>query len=212
MTSRHAKKPYVNFPDEIKTKNVKKKEISIHIGEYHASKMPTIIHTLLGSCVAVCLHDRKKKIGGMNHILLPGAASMECFNDCARYGGNAMDLLIAKIRKLGGLRRNLTAKVFGGANLLPSISYERSVGKKNVLFVLNYLAQIPIPVLSQDLGGNDSRKIFFHTDTGDVYLKRSLSVHYQNILDQEKKALRKIQNNPDSEFIFFHEDEGYTRS
>jgi len=206
LTLRHDKKqPCVDFPSEIKKKGTSKKETSIHIGEYHASKVPTIIYTLLGSCVAVCLYDRKKKIGGMNHILLPGSASMSTFNDCARYGINAMELLISRIIRLGGEKKNLTSKIFGGANLLPSIPYERCVGKKNVLFVLNFLAQSSIPVLSQDVGGNDSRKIFFHTDTGDVFLRRSLSIHYQNILDQEKKALKSVQKNkykPDNEIIF----------
>jgi len=185
-------KTFIVFPDEIKKKGINKKEISIHIGEYYASKVPTIIYTLLGSCVTVCLHDRKKKIGGMNHILLPGNASLNSFKDCARYGINAMELLIERMITLGGEKKNLISKVFGGANLLPSIPYERCVGKKNVLFVLSFLANASIPVLSQDVGGNDSRKIFFHTDTGDVYLRRSLSIHYQNIIDQEKKALKNI--------------------
>jgi len=195
----------IDFPNEIKKNGMNKKQVSIHIGEYYASKVPTIIYTLLGSCVAVCLYDRKKKIGGMNHILLPGNASMDKFNDCARYGINAMELLIDKILKLGGEKKNLASKVFGGANLLPSIPYERCVGKKNVFFVLNFLTKASIPILSQDVGGNDSRKIFFHTDTGDVFLRRSLSIHYQNILDQENKALKKIQrkkNSPNDILIF----------
>jgi chemotaxis protein CheD len=192
-SKRDTKKTCIDFPNEIKKTGKSKKETSIHIGEYYATNVPTIIYTLLGSCVAVCLYDRKKRIGGMNHILLPGNASMDSFNDCARYGRNAMELLIARIINLGGKKEFLTSKVFGGANLLPSIPYERCVGKKNVFFVLNFLADASIPVLSQDVGGNDSRKIFFHTDTGDVYLRRSLSIHYQNIIDQENKALKNIQ-------------------
>jgi chemotaxis protein CheD len=206
MASKHdTNKKVFDFPLEIKKTGTPKKETSIHIGEYHASKVPTIIYTLLGSCVAVCLYDRKKRIGGMNHILLPGNASMDKYNDCARYGINAMELLIAKMVKLGGEKRHFASKVFGGANLLPSIPYERCVGKKNVFFVLNFLTKASIPVLSQDVGGNDSRKIFFHTDTGDVFLRRSLSIHYQNILDQEKMALKKIkpQKNKSNDILFF---------
>ena len=206
MASKYnTKKSVIDFPDEIKKMGTNKKETSIHIGEYHVSKVPTIIYTLLGSCVAVCLFDRKQKIGGMNHILLPGNASINSFNDCAKYGINAMELLIERMIKLGGEKKYFTSKVFGGANLLPSIPYERCVGKKNVFFVLNFLAKESIPVLSQDVGGNESRKIFYHTDSGDVFLRRSLSIHYQNILDQEKKALKNIQkqkNNP-NDILFF---------
>ena len=131
----------------------------------------------------------------MNHILLPGSASLKSFKECARYGINAMELLINRVLKLGGEKKHFAAKVFGGANLLPSIPYEKCVGKKNVLFVLNFLSTESIPVISQDVGGNDSRKVYFHTDTGDVFLKRSLSIHYQQIVEQEKKALRKMEEN-----------------
>ncbi len=40
-------------------------------GEIFVSGNGTSITTLLGSCVAVCLWDEKKKIGGMNHVILP---------------------------------------------------------------------------------------------------------------------------------------------
>ena len=63
-----------------------KKRINISIGDYYASKEPAIIYTLLGSCVAVCLYDRKNRIGGMNHILLPGSPNMNKFDSSARYG------------------------------------------------------------------------------------------------------------------------------
>ena len=49
-----------------------KKQVSIKIGELYVTDEPTVIYTLLGSCVAVCIYDKKKQIGGMNHIFLPG--------------------------------------------------------------------------------------------------------------------------------------------
>ena len=198
------KKQCIDFPDEIRNPCEKKKETSIHIGEYHATRLPTIIYTLLGSCVAVCIYDRKKCIGGMNHILLPGTASINNFEDCARYGVNAMTLLINRIISLGGQKNRFAAKVFGGANLLPSIPYEKCVGKKNILFVLNFLSNESIPVISQDVGGNDSRKVYFHTDTGDVFLKRTLSIHYQQIVEQENKALKRFKKSTDNTNAIFY--------
>jgi len=79
-----------------------KKQINIHIGDYYASEEPVIITTLLGSCVAVCLFDGENRIGGMSHIFLPGRAEWDRFDSSARYGINAMELLINKIMKLGG--------------------------------------------------------------------------------------------------------------
>ncbi|MCP4108458.1 MAG: chemotaxis protein CheD [Desulfobacteraceae bacterium] len=173
----------------------RKREVTIHIGGYYASRQPTLIYTLVGSCVAVCMFDPVKKIGGMNHILLPGRADMQHFDAPARYGINAMELLINKIMNLGGDRRNLVAKVFGGAHLLPAISTENGVGKKIAAFVVEFLYNESIKIISRDLEGHESRKIYFHTDTGDVLLKRIKSRYYQAVAyDEERKVITRIRN------------------
>lgn len=61
-----------------------KKQIRINIGDYYASKEPSVLHTVIGSCVAVCLVDHEKGIGGMNHILLPGKADLKYLDHCTR--------------------------------------------------------------------------------------------------------------------------------
>ena len=49
-------------------------EVTLYIGGVHASQEPMIIKTLLGSCIAVCLHDPVAHVGGMNHFMLPYGA------------------------------------------------------------------------------------------------------------------------------------------
>ncbi len=150
-----------------------KKSITLYIGEYWASREPTVISTLLGSCVGVCLFDPRSRIGGMNHILLPGEADMGAYDDVARYGVNAMELLINKILNLGGAKRSLVAKVFGGAHVLPALSGRfAKMGEANVAFVFEFLGKEGIPVVNGDVGGREPRKIYFHTDTNDVFLRR----------------------------------------
>lgn len=173
---------------------VKNRIVNIHIGEYHASRHPAVIQTLVGSCVAVCLFDPVNRVGGMNHILLPGKADMKRFDAPARYGINAMELLINRIMNLGGRRHRLLAKTFGGAHLLPAISEENSVGRKNVAFVLEFLRNESIRIVSRDLAGHASRRLFFLTDTGDVFLKRIPSRYYSSgISSQENKMLRHVR-------------------
>ena len=125
------------------------KRYNITIGGYYASQRPVIIHTLLGSCVAVCLYDSQKKIGGMNHILLPGKADLKHYNMPARYGVNAMELLINRIINLGGRKRGLTAKIFGGANVLSTINPTLAVGGKNVSFVKEFLELESIKIIKE---------------------------------------------------------------
>ena len=170
-----------------------KKKVSIHIGELHASMRPVVIETVLGSCVAVCLHDPVACVGGMNHIFLPGRSDLKCFDSVARYGINAMELLINRIMRLGGARDRLVAKAFGGAHIVPEISRENGMGARNVEFVLEFLKMEGIALASHDLGGCDTRRIYFHTDTGDVYLKRFTHARHPVIARRERDLLERVR-------------------
>lgn len=145
-----------------------KKQFTIKIGELYATDEPTVIYTLLGSCVAVCIYDTEKMVGGMNHIFLPGDNK---FDSSTRYGENAMKYLIKNICTLGANRDNLVAKAFGGAHVIPTISKEFGVGPKIVDFVIDYLKKENIKIIAHDFGGNKTRKVFFHTDTGLAYVR-----------------------------------------
>ena len=171
-----------------------KKQVSIHIGGLYATGNPVVIETVLGSCVAACLYDPASRIGGMNHILLPGRPDIKNFNDNARYGVNAMELLINRIMELGACRQRIVAKVFGGSHLFPSIPEENGTGKKNITFVMEFLKREKIKVISKNTGGHDSRRIYFHVDTGHVFLKRINTVDYSKIVMKEQKYLERIKD------------------
>ncbi len=170
-----------------------KKKVFIHIGGLYCSNKPTIIETILGSCVAVCLHDPVAGIGGMNHILLPGQADMKRFDAVARYGINAMELLINKMLSAGACRPRLVAKTFGGAHILPSISPKNGTGQKNIEFVVDFLTLESITITGYSMGGQDTRRIYFHTDTGEVFMKRIPSSSFKEITTHEKRLLNKVR-------------------
>ncbi|MDM8543612.1 chemotaxis protein CheD [Desulfococcaceae bacterium HSG7] len=170
-----------------------KRQKTLHVGEYHASKAPLILNTILGSCVAVCLFDPVQRIGGMNHILMPGTLNLKNFDMSARYGINAMELLINRIMNLGGDRCRLQAKLFGGAHLIPSIPENDSIGKRNADFSKKFLNKEGIKIINADLGGHATRKIYFHTDTGKVFLKRTYSDHYKEIAKVEMRQLDRMR-------------------
>lgn len=169
------------------------RKININIGQYYASREPVEIYTLLGSCVAVCLYDWKNRIGGMNHILLPGKPDLKRYDATARYGINAMEMLINEIMKLGGDRKRLVAKAFGGGHVIPVISRENSVGQKITAFVKEFLRKESIELIGQDMGGTDIRKVYFHTDTGVAYLKRLPSSRFYEIAAKEKRGIKTIK-------------------
>ena len=174
-----------------------KKKVNIFIGEYYASREPAVIKTLLGSCVAACLYDRINRIGGMNHILLPGKADLKEMDDPSRYSINAMEILINSMMKLGSERGQIIAKVFGGASVIQGISPGKAVGPKISEFVVSFLKNEGIKISGSDLGGFKSRTIFFHTDTGDVFLKRrdSMKSKFNEHAIKEQKEIKEFYDN-----------------
>lgn len=125
------------------------------------SDSSTSISTILGSCVATCLYDVSAQIGGMNHFLLPdsGGANM----NSARYGVNAMELLINALIKKGASRSRLKAKVFGGGRMIAGLT---DIGQKNAEFVLDFLRREAIDCVGQSLGGTQARRIEFWPTSG----------------------------------------------
>jgi len=137
---------------------------TLAIGGGDASAEPVVLTTLLGSCVAACLHDPVAGVGGMNHFMLPGEDRGGPLP--SRFGVHAMELLINRIMQLGGDRRRLQAKVFGGGNVLSAFRGARSVADANVAFVRRFLETEGIPVVAERLGGTRPVEVRFHTATG----------------------------------------------
>jgi chemotaxis protein CheD len=157
-------------------------------GEYYFTGKDIMLTTVLGSCVAACIHDRVSGIGGMNHFLLPdvgGDADADSLvSESMRYGSFAMEVLINNLLKAGARRNNLVAKVFGGGNVLPGMT-TLNVGSKNARFVLNYLKTDNIPVLSEDLEDRFPRKVCFFPVSGKVMVKKLRDSAGPSLIKQE---------------------------
>jgi chemotaxis protein CheD len=166
--------------------------VKILPGQYVASAGPTGMATLLGSCVSTCLWDPQRRIGGMNHFMLPGdnGSAGSLVTRSARFGVHAMELLINDMLKLGAERRRLVAKVFGGARVLQGFD-SLDVGGRNCGFVLEFLEVEGIPVLAQDLLGTSARKLHFSPDTGKVLLKKLDRVG-DDVQRQERDYVRNL--------------------
>ncbi len=168
------------------------KVINLHIGQLFACREGAVLRTLLGSCVSACLYDPLTRVCGMNHILLPGRADFQTFNESARYGINAMEVLINEMTKLGALRTRVQAKVFGGGHVLATVSVEKNPGLKNVEFVLEYLRVEGIPITAQDTGGTWTRVLEFHTDTFEVFVKKIRSSANQALAVDEERLQQTV--------------------
>jgi len=144
------------------------KKIHVIQGEHYISgEDEVMLSTVLGSCVAACLHDPKAKVGGMNHFLL-AESDNHADADAVRYGAYAMEVLINGLLKKGADRKRLQAKVFGGARMFDGLS---DVGGGNARFIRKFLADEGIPLLSESLGGTAARRVEFWPSSGRARLR-----------------------------------------
>jgi chemotaxis protein CheD len=131
-------------------------------GEYATSgDADAMFSTILGSCVAVCLHDPLLRIGGMNHFLLPEKSGAGL--DEMSHGLHAMELLINDMLKRGAAKTRMTAKLFGGAHMIEGLS---DVGPRNAEFAKTFITSEGILLAGESLGGTQARKIRFWPHSG----------------------------------------------
>ncbi|WP_415062241.1 chemotaxis protein CheB [Bdellovibrio sp.] len=135
-------------------------------GKIAAFKEETVISTLLGSCVAVALHDPTSKVGGLNHYLLPEGMPGEREN--MRYGVHAIPALIEECVRLGANRQKLQAKIYGGGNVISVSHLGDSIGKRNIETAEQMLRDLGIPILEKNVAGEAARTIKLNTATFDV--------------------------------------------
>lgn len=174
--------------------------VKILPGEYYATQENELIITVLGSCVSACIRDKETGVGGMNHFMLPVTSpeklkkdSEAIIGNATRYGNYAMEHLINTILSNGGKRKNLEVKVFGGGKIIPALT---DIGMRNIEFVLDYVEQEGLKLLSHDLGGIYPRKIMYFPQTGKVRMKKLQNLHDNTIAQQERQYFNNLKNVP----------------
>lgn len=169
-------------------------------GEYYVTAENELITTVLGSCISACVRDKESGVGGMNHFMLPETTELKMqqgsnamVGNATRYGNFAMEHLINTILTNGGKRKNLEVKVFGGGKIIPTLS---DVGKSNISFILDYIDQEGLQLLSQDLGDIYPRKVIYFPKTGKVGMKKIQDLHNDTIAQRERQYSRNIKDLP----------------
>jgi chemotaxis protein CheD len=162
--------------------------------EYYVTSTNTVLSTVLGSCVAACLHDIDSGIAGMNHFMLPEDSDRTARDarESMRYGTYAMDVLIAEMLRAGARRERIQAKVFGGGAVLANMT-TLNIGDRNSDFVLRYLGEHRIPVAAQDLRGPHARRVCFVPSTGKASVRKlRAQTDVQLVQRDEVDLLRQI--------------------
>ncbi len=124
----------------------------------------------LGSCVSVTLYDKKSKVGGMTHSMLPKREKINDNQNLAKFIDSSILLCLEEMKKKGATIKNIEAKVFGGAQVfkLTAVEKTKSIGYKNYTRAYEILEEMNIPIVYKEVGGDKARTITLDTKNGDV--------------------------------------------
>lgn len=169
--------------------------LRLNMGQWFVTKSGNheLVAPSLGSCVALCLYDKSKKIGGMAHVVLPSRILRDIRSTnfqgepypSAKYADEVIMLLLNEmIRQVGHSELSLEAKVAGGAQMFLGAAQKRKniyevdkkgfplIGRSNSEILKKELSKFNIPLIGSDLGGNWGRTVSFRVETGVVSIRR----------------------------------------
>jgi chemotaxis protein CheD len=127
---------------------------------------PTLVYSVMGSAVTVCLWDRQKHYGGASHFLYPAVSKPNPAT--AQYGNVAILTLIKLMLKDGSKKSELEAQIIGGGD--PDSLSKETLGWQNVHLAKTLLSQQGIIITSEDVGGSKGRKLVFKTDCNEAII------------------------------------------
>jgi chemotaxis protein CheD len=153
-------------------------EVYVQPGESHLVKEPTILRTLLGSCVGIAFRVPRLGLGALCHPMLPHTPAKQSASLSRSAGRRYVDYAIRDLARqfdaLGANRNEVEVKLFGGGDVLVMTegSKRPSVGKLNSEVAMKILAEEGFGVTASSLGGKCGVNIHFNTETGEVLLQR----------------------------------------
>ena len=168
------------------------RKVFLHPGEFVFGEPGTHIHTVLGSCIAICLWHPVLKIGGMCHFVLPFRPKNEtkATTPDGRYGDEAMTLFDLALQLHQTEYAQYNAKIFGGANMFgkQAKSGDALIGEKNAAKAMQLLMDRSVNIEVVHVGEQGHRRIVMDVASGDVWVK------YRSEADENAMASQSGRN------------------
>ena len=155
-------------------------EVHVQPGESRLVREPTVLRTLLGSCVGIAFRVPRLGVGALCHPMLPRSPAKQAASLSRSAGRRYVDYAIRDLARqfdaLGASRSEVEVKLFGGGDVLDMAPNPKrpTVGKLNSEVAMKVLAEEGFDVAAASLGGKRGVNIHFNTETGEVLLQRHL--------------------------------------
>ncbi len=149
-------------------------EIYLQPGEYFVGDATHRVRTLLGSCVSITLWHPAKRYGAMSHFVLATRSVAPGIALDARYGDEALQLMLQELAAAGVPIEECEAKLFGGGNMFPEHlrADATSIGVINGKAARQLLQAKRLRIVSESLYGIGHRQVIFDIQTGDVWSRQ----------------------------------------
>ncbi len=152
--------------------NTVKEQLYIGIAELVVAHNPAVLITKgLGSCIAVALRDPVARYGALAHIILPSINEVRNKENPLKFGDSALEIAVKKMLEKGCVKGRLEAKIAGGSCMFNFPNQVINIGERNAESVKKKLAEMNIPLLASDVGGNYGRTVEFDIEKGTMTVK-----------------------------------------
>lgn len=152
-------------------------EVHLLAGQLYFGREARRVRTLLGSCVAVVLWHRARRVGGMCHFLLPERPSANRGPLDARFGVDALQLLMQAVEHTGTRPSEYETHLYGGADTMPDSAGVRfDVGERNIERGWSLPDRCGFTLQHVDVGDRVPRTVVMDMQSGDVTMRRGMAI------------------------------------
>ena len=142
-------------------------KITVGIADMKIAQGSGILITYaLGSCIGLCFHDPRLKLGALLHIMLP--LNMETGRkNPMKYADTGIRETLRQLEAKGASKSRMTVKIAGGAKMFEVNGGNLgNIGQRNIESVHTILRQEGIRLLAEDVGGKVARTLLFDVVSG----------------------------------------------
>lgn len=126
----------------------------------------------LGSCIGLCFHDQRLRLGALLHIMLP--LNMEAGRTHPlKYADTGIKETLKQLEAKGASRSRLTVKIAGGAKMfeITGGSGLGNIGQRNIDSVHTILKRDNLRLIGEHTGGTVARTLLFDVVTGQACIR-----------------------------------------
>lgn len=149
------------------------KKITVGIADMKIAQGDGILVTYaLGSCIGLCFHDPRLRLGALLHIMLP--LNMEAGRTHPlKYADSGIRETLKQLEAKGASRARMTVKIAGGAKMFEVSGGNGlgNIGQRNIESVHAILKRENIRLIGEYTGGTVARTLLFDVVSGQACIR-----------------------------------------